>query len=126
MLVIKPSKFIREIVDKYINEKEFTEEELIECYCYEGDRFVACFNEGGNCFIEEYNTIQELLDDIPEEDKQLILKDENIQKQALKIVADRWITKERNQSTELTIITSVLTDEELTTLMVATQLLRGE
>lgn len=56
--------FIDMLVSKYIGKYIFTQDELIDCYAIDkSGKYIACYNSGGDCFIEEYPSYDEMMED---------------------------------------------------------------
>lgn len=56
---------IEYLVDKYSKGQKYTKGEMLDCYAYDPKtrKYYSCINSGGDCFVEEYNNIQELHSD---------------------------------------------------------------
>lgn len=57
---------IEYLVDKYSKEQKYFNSELLDCYAYDPttQKYYTCLNSGGDCFIDEYNSMEELVQDL--------------------------------------------------------------
>ena len=62
--IIKVSlKYLDKLIEKYNNGKNFKKEELNNFFSYDlhHKKWIACFNEDGNCFVEEFNHLRSVI-----------------------------------------------------------------
>lgn len=57
-------QYINMLIRKYKYNLEFKECERRIFYAYWGGKIIVCYNEEGECFIEEYCSIMDFLDDM--------------------------------------------------------------
>lgn len=56
-MIQKDSEFLLNLARKYDLKIKYTENELKNFYCIEEDGiYTACFNEGGQCYMENFKT----------------------------------------------------------------------
>ena len=54
--------FISYLVEKFDKGEQYTEDELINCYCYQNGKYITCFNVSGDCFIEKFKNFNTVVD----------------------------------------------------------------
>lgn len=55
--------FINKLVKKYDKGEEYTAAELINCFCCTKEGiYITCFNESGDCYIEEFRNFNTVVD----------------------------------------------------------------
>lgn len=54
------------LVDKYNKKQKYTRSEKVNCYAYDEQtkKYISCINRNGDCFIDEYTSLQELQQDL--------------------------------------------------------------
>lgn len=64
-LIFVNAAMVEYLVDKYSKEQQYTKSEMLDCYAYDKQHniYYACINSGGDCFIDQYNSLQELQQD---------------------------------------------------------------
>lgn len=56
---------IEYLVDKYDKEQQYTKGEKLDCYSYDPKtkKYYSCINSNGDCYIYQYDSINELRED---------------------------------------------------------------